>query len=133
MVKEVEKKKSTPREEELSDRLSLKVIKAWKHLTRRLADSELLDEQKAKKGFFWRAFYYLPNKVTRYNMTKNTKKLYELSNEEYDILKALTNAYGVYNPDMYNSRRPMIDIREKQISKMKNGLEKALEDVEDAA
>lgn len=62
-------------------------------------------------------------------MTKNTKRLYQLSNAEYDILKALTNAYGIYNPDIYDPGRPMKDIREEQISEMKKGLEKALEDV----
>src|SRR3989344_8551587 len=108
--KKEEKIKIMPRHSELPDHLSLKVIKAWKHLTRTLADRELLDEQRAKKGIFWRYVTLIPDKVERYKITKNTKKLYGLNNDEYELLKSVANAYGIYSPENYDPDSPLRDI-----------------------
>lgn len=126
MPKKRKKLKIPPKQGELPDHLTLRIIKAWKHLTRKLAEEELLNEQRVEKGFAWRAITLIPDKAKRYRITKNTKKLYHLNSAEYETLKALTNEYGIYDAEGYNPERPLIDIR-------KNALEKWAEDLEKIA
>ena len=126
MPKKKEKPKIPPKQGGLPDQLTLKVIKAWKELTRKLAEKRLLNEQRAKKGFAWRAITLIPDKAKRYEITKNTKKLYDLDSKEYEMLKILTNQYGIYEPEGYDSSRPLIDIQ-------KSTLEKWAEDFDELA
>ena len=132
MAKKEEKKiRTLPRQAELPDHLSLKVIKAWKHVTRRLAESDLLDEQRAKKGIFWRYVSAIPDKIERYKITKNTKKLYGLNDGEYETLKSLTNAYGIYSPENYDADSPLRDITKPKLVKFERDKRRALEGLVD--
>ena len=105
----MKEKEEEPDMEELPERLNIRVIKAWKHLTMRLAEEGLLDGQRAEKGNFWRVISNIPNKVKVYKITGDTKNLYELSMEEYKLMRALTNAYGTYQGGIYDESRPLTD------------------------
>lgn len=107
-------------EEKLPEELNVRVIRAWKHLTRRLGEEGILNEQRIKKGKVWKFLTLIPDKIKAYQITKNTRKLYHLDNEEYTLLKAITNAYGVYNTEDYNSDKPLAEIRKSKLENMIN-------------
>ena len=84
-----------------------------------------MDWQRARKGLFWRTVEYTPNKLARYKITKETKKLYGLNNKEYQMLKALTNRYGIYDSDTYDDKRPLKDVKPGKLEQWLLGLEGA--------
>ena len=132
-----EEKRREEREEpplygDLPDKLTLRTAKAWRALAARLDKGSLLtEEQWRKKGLVWKYITLIPDKIKRYRITKDVKKLYGLTDGEYQDVKALINVYGKYAPDRYDSARPLSDIGEARLRRLRRNLADSVEGTED--